>query len=132
MEIPGRIVVIDDDSINNMYCKYIIDEVLDSKVEIIMFTNPKKALEYINTEYTAAPIPTLMFLDINMPQLSGWNVLEELERSDVVINDYFNVYMLSSSVDPNDRARAQNSKFVRGFLEKPLDIDVVKNICGIT
>jgi len=136
MEIPKRIIVVDDDSINNMYCRYIIKEALENvasneESEIVMFAIPQKALNYINSEYLANPVPTLIFLDINMPVLSGWDVLEELERSEVVIKDFFKIYILSSSVDPVDKERADNSPLVSGFLEKPLDVNIVRSICGI-
>jgi CheY-like chemotaxis protein len=132
MEIPQRIIVIDDDSINNMFCKFIIKEALSDKVEIIMFTRPQKAVDYINIEYSVNPASTVMFLDINMPVLSGWDVLYELERSDVIINQYFKIYILSSSVDPKDKDRARCSRFVNGFLEKPLEAKNVREICGIS
>ncbi len=131
MEIPKRIIVIDDDSINNMFCKYIINEALDDKVEIMMFTRPQKAIDYINSEYQKDPVPTLMFLDINMPVLSGWDVLDALVKSDVIINQYFKIYMLSSSVDPKDKEKANNSNLVKGFIEKPLDVNIIRKICGM-
>lgn len=132
MEIPERIIVIDDDSINNMFCRYVINEVLNDKVEILTFAIPQKAVDYIKTEYSSRPVTTLVFLDINMPGLSGWDVLDEFKRSEKIISKYFNIYILSSSVDPKDRQRAQSSKYVDGFLEKPLDARNVSRICGIS
>ncbi len=130
MDIPKRIILIDDDSINNMFCRYVIKEALDCKAEVEMFASPQKAVDYINSEYLVNPVPTVIFLDINMPVLSGWDVLDELERSKVEINDFFKIYILSSSVDPVDKERADNSPLVSGFLEKPLDVDIVSSICG--
>lgn len=131
MKIPERIIVVDDDSINNMFCKFIIKEALNDKVEIIMFTSPQKAVDYINREFVKDPVPALMFLDINMPGLSGWDVLVEFERSEVNIAKYISIFILSSSVDPNDKNRARKCRFVNGFLEKPLEVKTVREICGI-
>lgn len=132
MPIPERILVIDDDSINNMLCKYIINEVLNNTVEIIAFAIPQRAVDYIKTEYSSKPVQTLVFLDINMPGLSGWDVLDELSRSKILINKYFRIFILSSSVDPNDKRRANISPLVNGFIEKPLEENIVKKTCGIS
>jgi CheY-like chemotaxis protein len=132
MKIPERIIVVDDDSINNMFCKYIIKEALSDKVEIIMFTSPKKAVDYVNLEYHKDPVTALMFLDINMPGLSGWDVLDEFERSEVNIAQFISIFILSSSVDPKDKDRARSSRLVKGFLEKPLEAKTVREICGIS
>lgn len=131
MEIPKRIIVIDDDSINNMYCRYIIKEALSEEVEVMMFAIPQKAVNYINSEYSLNPVQTVIFLDINMPVLSGWDVLDELGNSEIIINQFFKIYILSSSVDPKDKERADSSPFVNGFIEKPLEVTVVRRICGI-
>jgi CheY-like chemotaxis protein len=130
MKLPEKIIVVDDDSINNMFCRYIINEALDNKVEVVMFAIPRKALEYIKNEYFLNPVQTLMFLDINMPVLSGWDVLSELEKSELDISGYIEIYILSSSVDPKDKERAAGCGLVKGFLEKPLEVEIVQNICG--
>ena len=131
MKIPDRIIVLDDDSINNMFCRYIIKEALEEKSEIVMFTSPQKALIYINAEYAINGISTVLFLDINMPVLSGWDVLDELSKTTSAVKENITVYMLSSSVDPNDKKRADEFDMVNGFYEKPLTVEAVHDICNM-
>lgn len=132
MNIPGRITIIDDDSINNLFSKIIIKEAFGEGVDIRTFTHPRKAVEIIETEYAENPVKTILFLDINMPVFNGWEVLEQLENSDVNIKKYITIYMLSSSVDPIDMKRSKNSPLVSGLVEKPLDVPKLREICGIT
>lgn len=131
MKIPERITVIDDDSITNLFCKLIIQQALGMNVEIRTFTKPQKALDTIEKEYSDHPVNTILFLDVNMPVLNGWEVLEKLEGSDIDFKKYITVYMLSSSVDPRDRERSEDSPLVKGFIEKPLNVPIVRRICGV-
>ncbi len=129
MKIPERFIVVDDDSITNLLCKIIIEEAVGKNSDIRVFAAPQKALDYIDSEYSTNPVLTLMFLDINMPHLSGWDVLEKLVNSPVKINEYITINMLSSSVDPKDRERAEANPLVSGFLEKPLSVELVQELC---
>jgi len=129
MKIPERIIVVDDDSINNMFCKYVIKQALEEKSEIVMFAVPQKALNYINAEYKSKDTSTVMFLDINMPVLSGWDVLEEMKKCDSRVMSNIRVFMLSSSVDPNDKKKAKEFDMVKGFYEKPLTVEAIQSIC---
>lgn len=145
MKMPKRIILIDDDSITNLYCNYVIREALKTRkhlagskeeiaardAEVITFAIPQKALNYINTEYAANAISTIIFLDINMPVLSGWDVLDELKKSVPSIKSNISVFMLSSSVDPNDKMKAKEFDMVKGFCEKPLTIEAFQSICEI-
>lgn len=127
MNAPDRYLIIDDDSGNNLLCQLVINRTVKDP-EIISFTSALKAIDYITTEYTAKPIPTMLFLDINMPTLSGWDVLAKFESIEKIIQSNFKIYMISSSLNPVDRARAMSNKFVSGYLEKPLNKLAFANI----
>lgn len=125
MKIPQRFLIIDDDPSNNLLCKISIQRVIPG-ADVVSFTIPEKGIAYIQDEYTANPVPTALFLDINMPSLTGWEVLNEFEKIRPLIKDNFTVHILSSSVDPADKERAANNHFVLGYLEKPLSKDTLK------
>lgn len=121
MEIIKRFILIDDDPINNFLNKMILKKSFDV-VKVNDFTNPKDGLGFIKSEinHTNPDGKTIVFLDINMPTISGWDFLEAFELLDPTIKEQYNIYILSSSVDPSDINRARTNSLVMGFVEKPL------------
>ncbi len=75
-----RIIFLDDDSLHNTLAVLYIKRVFpDLNVDIVGFTNPQEGINYIGTEYSKHPVRTVLFLDINMPSLNGWQVLDKLQ-----------------------------------------------------
>ena len=93
----------------------------------VTHTNPNRALEYMrNASLGIVPKPDLIFLDVNMPFMNGFEFLTELEAID---QDYYPyVVMLSSSVDDEDIARAREHWSVLRFLHKPLTIEALSGL----
>ena len=108
-------VLIDDDPVSNLLARNIIKRHLPL-AEFTIFTDPLAALMYL--EKNTAKVNLL--LDINMPVLSGWDVLEKIEALSQEIIDLLRVYIVSSSIDIDDRDRAAVHPLVLGFLEKPI------------
>ncbi|HZF99933.1 MAG TPA: hypothetical protein VEY71_02980, partial [Chitinophagales bacterium] len=76
MNIPDRFMFVDDDPINNSICTYVVMKTFPG-TDIEQFIEPKKGLEFIEKDYTGrdAPVPTVLLLDINMPEINGWEFL---------------------------------------------------------
>ena len=113
-------IVIDDDRINNMICTKMIGLTFpDSSVHT--FILPEEGLSFIMT-YQASPDKqnVVLFLDINMPVLSGWDVLDKIETLPETNKNGIDIYMLSSSVDHYDLQKAENHQLVKGYISKPL------------
>lgn len=89
-------------------------------MDIVGFMNPLEGLTYIKNEYQNKPVKTILFLDINMPFLNGWQVLDKLKQMDVSIINYFDIYILSSSISDKDITLAKSNQMVKAYLEKPL------------
>lgn len=114
----NRIIFVDDDKIQHMINKKNMLRVRPD-LELIFFADPFLALDWLESNSA-----DLLLLDINMPEISGWEFLEMLAAKNVKIN----VNMLSSSMDPDDYIKSNEFTSVSGFLIKPLQIDVIEQL----
>lgn len=73
-------------------------------------------------------LPDYIFLDVRMPEMDGFQFLEELNNLPKEPLKYICVFMLSSSLDQKDIVRSQQFPMVKSFLSKPLDIQTIKEI----
>ena len=128
MDTPVRFIIIDDDRVNNFICKQVIIELVGN-VEINTFADPEEGFNYLTKNSSIDPYTTtILFLDINMPSLSGWEFLERLEQHNDGNMSKTKIYMLSSSVNENDILRARSNTLICDYVVKPLNEEFVKNI----
>lgn len=114
------IFLVDDDPINNLINKRLLGKVGISD-QIIEFLEGEEALTQIEILPTEHQV--LIFLDINMPVLNGWEFLEKYIQ--IFPNRQDKIVILSSSIDYQDRQKAREYQIVSGFLEKPLTLDKI-------
>jgi two-component system chemotaxis response regulator CheY len=129
MQRPLRFILIDDEVCSNKISEAFIKRMYPD-AEIVDFLSPLQALLYINSEYTIHPVPTAILLDINMPELNGWQVLEKLQEVPLPVKESLTVFMLSSSIDPKDKQKAQEYPLIKGYIEKPLSREILYSIFG--
>lgn len=110
------VVFVDDDKVQHMINKRILLKV-DPSLRLMFFESPTMALEWLSANQA-----DVLLLDINMPEMKGWQVLDELERRGINIQ----VKMLTSSMDPDDIEESKNYGMVSGFLNKPLKEEEVE------
>lgn len=113
------VCVIDDDPLFQHLMKKLIKRALPEH-ELLQFENGKLALDFFNKKTAiAADLPQLIFVDINMPLLNGWQFLEGFEI--LSIPDYAPaIYMASSSCDKADIDLAASYAQLQGYLIKPI------------
>src|SRR4051812_45391688 len=99
-------IVIDDDPVNNLIChKYI--QLLSNEISIQTFTDPVAGIDYIINNYNEQqPNQTLLLLDINMPIMNGWDLLDRFVSFPDAVKQQFKIFILSSSVDLEDKQLA--------------------------
>jgi CheY-like chemotaxis protein len=127
MKKPRQYIIVDDDRTNNLICEYAVKG-YDPGAKVMSFTNPEAALIHIEKELEAEDqVPTVLFVDVNMPAMSGWEFLEELEKLDHGIKQKFTIYILSSSTEDFNEEREQ-FPYVADFLSKPLSKSSLEQI----
>jgi len=130
MRTDLKFILVDDDDFTNLLHDMILKDTLGEEADVEAFTEPEKGLEFIQEKYAAEFANTILFLDINMPQINGWEFLERYEKFSEVIKAQINIYILSSSLDWRDKDKAAANKTVNGFISKPLDFEIITEIAG--
>ncbi|MBO6517961.1 MAG: response regulator [Bacteroidia bacterium] len=113
------IFLIDDDDIQNLINTKVISLVSDQH-PVKAFTSAEMALETLS----AGEQPKLIFLDINMPKMNGWDFLDVYHERNLPID----VYMLSSSINNKDIEKSKTYESVKGFICKPLVVEKLTEI----
>lgn len=115
-----NILLVEDDPITVLVCDRILKSSEFAEV-VISKTNGLEGINYINSLIEAKQnLPEIIFLDINMPVMNGWDFLEEFSKAKLAIENIPKVYILSSTVDPEDFKKAEKYSCVVKTISKPL------------
>ncbi|MBW4891228.1 response regulator [Mucilaginibacter sp. HMF5004] len=127
------ILLVDDDEINNFISVKLIKKTLIN-TEIRTCLNGKFAIDQLlelqNNDLN--DLPDYILLDINMPIMNGWEFLEEYERLKIDPKGKSKIYIISSSVFNNDINKAKSYPLVKDFISKPLSVDKIKDLLGLS
>ena len=114
--------LIDDDDITNMLHQFFLEEYFPD-ASIVVFSQAELALKAISLN---EPLPDYIFLDINMPVMDGWEFMDDLSKMTITNLNNVHIYILTSSLDPSDFSKADQSPLIKGFISKPLEIEKVE------
>lgn len=120
------VLLIDDDEIVNWVITKMIKKT-DADPLVKSFAKGQEALDYLGQHYNEENF-YYIFLDINMPTFNGWDFLEALKKIETIKSNFVSIYLLSSSVDPNDKEKAKSYDLVKGYFIKPLSFEKIKTI----
>ncbi|TYA70174.1 response regulator [Seonamhaeicola marinus] len=126
--------IIDDDLIYTNLIKKIIEK-NNLCNEFLIFNNGKQSIDYLESSLVNSEehIPEIIFLDLNMPIMDGWEFLERFNKIKSKIKKKICLYVVSSSINPVDIKRAKSSPTVQDYISKPLNLNKLENIlkkCG--
>lgn len=112
--------IIDDDQI----CHFITRHLIKSEnlaQEVTCFYEAEEALQLL-TSGQSCNLPDMIFLDLNMPHMNGWQFLDALRPYASGISSRSMIFILTSSVDIVDIEKSRLYPYVSGFFNKPLQI----------
>jgi CheY-like chemotaxis protein len=128
IDTPLHILIIDDDEINNFIAAKLIDK-LPPKAKVSTCINGQEGINFVKNKLNnQEEFPDIIFLDINMPLMNGWEFLEEYELFKNQIKKKVTINMLSSSVYNDDIIKAKTFTTVNKFISKPLTVDKIRDL----
>lgn len=123
-----RYLLIDDDYIFNLIHKRVL-KIVDPEGEITDFNNSVKALDYIKGILDSDGIlPDYIFLDISMPEIDGFDLLDALSNYSTNFFASTKLYIVTSSLNERDMERAFSYSILSAYKGKPLTVESVKEL----
>lgn len=117
-------LLIDDNYIDNFITRRILESSHFAE-QIIVRQSPAEAIESLRE---GSIKPDVIFLDIRMPVMNGFEFLREYDALLINKNDT-KIFMLSSSLDPMDMKQSLGNKYITQFIHKPLTLKALEEIC---
>ena len=115
-----KVFLVDDEPITNILTKIMVKK-LNPEVEVSDYNDPVTAFTQLKDHQ-----PHLIFLDLNMPVMTGWDFLDKMHEHGL----HNSVIILTSSVSAFDRQKANNYSNVIDFLNKPVEKEfLLKHLC---
>lgn len=126
----SHVMLIDDNDIDNLINSRIMTA-HNFAATVDVKTSTEGALEALRAMNEESPnLPSLIFLDLQMPVLDGFAFLEEFEKMSDAVKNNCRIVVLSSSISPEDINRASTNKFVIKYINKPLSEMYLDAIAG--
>ena len=122
------VLLIDDDQATNFYNERVVTK-HESFCKVNKVQSGLAALDYLNAvENNLETKPDLIFLDINMPAMNGWEFFLEFAKLNPKVIDGIKVILLSTSSSPDDVKASAKNHAVDDFINKPLSLDLLDDV----
>lgn len=122
IENTRTVCVIDDDKIYVYGLKKLIN-IKQLCSNLIEFPNGKEAIDFLANPENINSLPDIIFLDINMPVMDGWDFMESYAKIKPQLGKKIIVYMVSSSINDDDILRAKKISDISDYVIKPVNAD---------
>jgi CheY-like chemotaxis protein len=127
------IAIVDDDTIFQFIAKRVLDSI-NSQNKTVIFSDGQDAIDFIHSNLNEIDkLPDIIFLDINMPVMNGWQFLNQYVEIKSKIKKKIVIYILSSSKNPDDFIQAQDIHEVTDYIVKPINrekyMSILSSVC---
>lgn len=117
-----RVTLVEDNAIFCFLFKKFLEEYPSKKIEVELFPDGKKAWDhFVSIRDTPNLFPDMLFIDINMPFMNGWALVESLSVQQFDFIQHIPIYMVSSSKSSSDIGKLKEYKFIKNYIIKPID-----------
>lgn len=124
-----RVTLIEDSTIFCFLFKKFLEDYPSRKVDVEIFSDGKKAWDhFVTIKDSPSSFPDIIFVDINMPFMNGWELVENLVVNDMEIIHKVPMYMVSSSKSSSDTGKLKDYKFIKDYIVKPIDREGIYRI----
>jgi CheY-like chemotaxis protein len=117
-------LLIDDNYIDN----FVTRKILEGSNFVETITVVRSANEAISSLRDGIIKPDVIFLDVRMPLMGGFEFLEEFDKLNIEKTG-IKIFMLSSSLDPLDMRKSTDNKYITQFIHKPLTQKALEELC---
>lgn len=128
MRTLTKICIVDDDDIYRFTIERTLES-LELATKTMTFSDGEQAINFISDHHNEdAELPDIIFLDIDMPVMDGFQFMEEYEKIKSNVAKDMTIYMVSSSMDPVDIDSAKKIASISDYIVKPISSDRLKSI----
>ncbi|PKA98028.1 response regulator receiver domain-containing protein [Flavobacteriaceae bacterium MAR_2009_75] len=126
----SNICIIDDDAIAIFGIKRALAKLHPSnELNIAIFENGEDALEGFELRSNnGEKLPSLIFVDLNMPIMNGWDFLDEFTETYPERETWPDIFIMSSSINPEDYEKAKTYNLEKNYLTKPVDKKLLEKV----
>ena len=126
-----NVLVIDDDPVFRLITKKMLEKTGDL-FNGFFVENGLEGINFLKRagegQQEASTLPDIVFLDIEMPIMNGWGFMDEFQKLPSEKVNKIHIYTVSSSIAPEDKMRAQSFSQIKGYISKPLTLNILKTI----
>ena len=128
MKNPFVISIVDDDDIYRYSIMRTLKDLNVTK-KILVFRDGEEAIDFmLDNLGNSQDLPDVIFLDINMPIMDGFEFMEEYVKIKPKVGKKITVYMISSSVNPVDLEKAKSISEISDYIIKPIKAEKLASI----
>jgi CheY-like chemotaxis protein len=120
--------IIDNDPMVSFYIKRLTE--LGALADIItIYDSPRGAVDYLLLHKSSLEhLPDIILLDIYMPEMDGWEFIQEFQKIRDKLMKNVEIHIITSSNHPKDITRAQSFVEVKSYLQKPVTLEALQEV----